>query len=69
MNKKKCEDIAYDKGSGNIYADLGFEQPEIWTIKARIATRIFELIKEKELTQKQAGVLFGIAQGRVSDLK
>ena len=69
MKKKKKGNIEYYEGSGNVYQDLGFKNPKEWTTKARIATKIFDLIEEKKLTQKQAGEIFGIAQGRVSDLK
>ena len=66
---KSADDFEYQIGSDNIYKDLGFQNPGAWSIKARIAARIFELMDKKELTQKKAGELFGITQGRVSDLK
>jgi len=69
MKKKEKNDIEYYEGSGNVYKDVGFENPEEWATKAHIATKIFHLIEERHLTQKQAGEIFGIAQGRVSDLK
>ena len=69
MKKKKMGHIEYYEGSGNVYQDLGFKKPEEWATKARIATKIFALLKEQKLTQKQAGEIFGITQGRVSDLK
>jgi predicted XRE-type DNA-binding protein len=69
MKKKKNGDIEFYEGSGNVYKDLGFENPEEWATKAHIATKIFHLIAERQLTQKQAGAIFGIAQGRVSNLK
>lgn len=69
MKKKKQGDIEYYEGSDNVYQDLGFKNPEEWSMKAHIATKIFDLIEKKGLTQQQAGAIFGIAQGRVSDLK
>ena len=69
MKRKKKGDIEYHEGSNNVYQDLGFKNPDEWATKARIATKIFVLIKKRKLTQKQAGKIFGIAQGRVSDLK
>ena len=69
MKKNTSNDVEYYKGSGNVYQDLGFKNSEEWATKARIATKIFVLLKEKKLTQKQAGEIFGITQGRVSDLK
>jgi len=69
MRKKKKGDIEYYEGSENVYEDLGFKNPQEWATKARIATKVFHLIGERGLTQKQAGEILGIAQGRVSDLR
>ena len=69
MNKKKVGDAEYYEGSTNVYADLGYANPEEWSLKASIATKILGIIAESGLTQKDAGTLLGIAQGRVSDLK
>ena len=69
MQKKKKGDIEYYEGSDNVYEDLGFKNPEEWATKARIATKILHLIEERGLTQKQAGEILGIAQGRVSNLR
>jgi len=69
MEKKGKGNIEFYEGSGNVYKDLGFENPEEWATKAHIATKIFHLIEKRQLTQKQAGEILGIAQGRVSDLK
>ena len=40
MQLKKKGDIEYYEGSGNVYKDLGFENPEEWATKAHIATKI-----------------------------
>ncbi len=69
MKKKKKGNIEYYEGSGNVFQDLGFKNPEEWRTKAQIASEILDLIEKENLTQKQAGNLFGISQGRVSDLK
>ncbi len=53
-------------GSDNVYRDLGFDHPEEWATKARMATKIFGLIEKRGLTQLQAGAILGVAQGRVS---
>ena len=69
MKKRKVGDAEYYEGSTNVYADLGYANPEEWALKVRIATKILGIIGENGLTQKDAGALLGIAQGRVSDLK
>lgn len=55
-------------GSGNVFADLGFPNPEEHLAKARLVQRISEVIKERELTQKQAGAILDIDQAKVSKL-
>ncbi|HKG27372.1 MAG TPA: helix-turn-helix transcriptional regulator [Thermomicrobiales bacterium] len=55
-------------GSGNIYADLGFEEPELEEAKASLARQIGALIKERRLTQVQAANILGIDQPKVSAL-
>ena len=56
------------RGSGNVFADLGLEQAEIFAVKASIAATISRLIRERELTQKDAAELLGIDQPKVSAL-
>ena len=69
MKRRKVGNTEYYEGSTNVYADLGYANPEEWSLKASIATKLLGIIEENGLTQKNAGTLLGIAQGRVSDLK
>lgn len=55
-------------GSGNIYADLGFSEPEIEQTKAHLARQIAAIIQERRLTQVQAAAILGIDQPKVSAL-
>ena len=57
------------KGSGNVFADLGYPNPEEALNKARIAYRISELIEEKKLTQTEAASLLGVDQPKVSKIR
>lgn len=52
--------------SGNIYADLGYPNPEEYLAKAELAQLITDAIAEKKLTQKDAAKLMGIDQPKVS---
>lgn len=54
--------------SGNVFADMGYENPEESFTKAKIAGRICDIIKSKRLTQVSAAKILGIDQPRVSDL-
>ena len=56
------------RGSGNVFADLGFDNPEEMETKAKLVSQINAIIKKRNLTQKQAGEILGITQSRVSDL-
>lgn len=54
--------------SGNIFADIGVENPEEALAKAELVTHIHDVIKKKKLTQKKAAELLGIDQPKVSAL-
>ena len=56
------------KGSGNVFADLGLPNPEKELLKARLTLQIYKIVKERGLTQAQAGELLGIKQPHVSAL-
>lgn len=60
--------IMYEESSGNIYADLEFENPEEALAKSELARQITKLIKKKKLTQKQAAEILGIDQPKISSL-
>jgi len=57
-----------EESSGNVFADMGYPNPEEALVKSRLAQRIAELIEEQNLTQVQAAVLLGIDQPKVSKL-
>jgi predicted XRE-type DNA-binding protein len=57
------------KSSGNVFADLGYEQPSEALAKAKLAWQICELIKEKQLTQAAAAKLLDIDQPKISALR
>jgi predicted XRE-type DNA-binding protein len=67
MQKKKRR-IAVKDGTGNLFIDLGFANPEREQIKARLTLQIYRLIKKRDLTQVEAGKLLGIKQPHVSSL-
>jgi predicted XRE-type DNA-binding protein len=47
--------IRVKEGSGNIFRDLGFPNPEREQLKARLTLQIYRLIKDRGLTQTEAG--------------
>jgi len=54
--------------SGNVFADLGFAEPEEELARAQLASRIQQIIKSRRLTQVAAASLMGIDQPKVSAL-
>ena len=62
------ESMHIEQGSGNVFADLGFSNPDLALAKAELVQRIRELIEERKLTQMQAARLLGIDQPKVSAL-
>ncbi|MCL6230375.1 helix-turn-helix domain-containing protein [Bartonella bilalgolemii] len=55
-------------GSSNVYADLGFADSREMLLKAQLAQKISQILKEKKLTQKQAGQLLKMPQSKLSKL-
>ena len=60
--------MAVEKGSGNIYADLGFADAEDRLVKAQLVTKIAEIIRQRGLTQEKAAKLLGFTQPKISRL-
>jgi predicted XRE-type DNA-binding protein len=56
------------RGSGNVFADLGLPNPEQELLKAQLSLQIYKIIKQRGLTQAQAGAVLGIKQPHVSAL-
>jgi predicted XRE-type DNA-binding protein len=66
--KKNKRKIRVNEGSGNVFADLGFPNPEREQLKARLTLEIYRIIKDRGLTQAMAGGILGIKQPHVSSL-
>jgi predicted XRE-type DNA-binding protein len=54
--------------SGNVFADLGFANPEEEVLKAKLVREIRSIIKRRKLTQTKAAVMLGLKQPDVSAL-
>ncbi len=68
MAKGRETEITVTPGSGNVFADLGFAQPEEELAKAKLASRIRQIIEARRLTQTAAAKQMGIDQPKVSAL-
>ena len=54
--------IAIEAGSGNAYADLGLPDAQEMLVKAKLASKIAEIIQRQKLTQQQAAELLAMPQ-------
>jgi predicted XRE-type DNA-binding protein len=66
--KNKPRKVKVERGSGNVFADLGLPDAEEMFAKATLAHRICALIDRGGLTQIQAAKRMGIDQPKVSML-
>ena|ERR1700730_7808442 len=66
--KKNKSTLRISESSSNVFADLGLANPEQELLKARLTLQIYRTIKDRKLTQVQAGEILGIKQPHVSSL-
>lgn len=64
----KKRSIGVEESSGNVFADLGFKHPEQEQLKADLTLQIYRTIRQRGLTQADAGKILGIRQPHVSSL-
>ena len=64
----RAKKVRVEKSRGNVFADLGLPNPEQELLKARLTLQIYRIVKERGLTQAQAGEILGIKQPHVSAL-
>jgi predicted XRE-type DNA-binding protein len=62
------DDLRITRGSGNVFADIGYPNPEEALIKADLIRLISGEISARGSTQAQAAAVLGVDQPRVSDL-
>ena len=60
--------IEIEEGSGNVYADLQTPDVEAMYVKARLSSKIGDIIRHRYLTQQQAAEILGIPQPKLSGL-
>src|SRR5437867_12267846 len=65
---KKVRRTKVEETSGNVFRDLGFPNAEREQLKADLTLQIYRLIRQRALTQRQAGDILGIKQPHVSAL-
>lgn len=66
--QKHLEEVECEMSSGNVFADLGIENPEEELTKAKLVWEIEQIIKKRKLNQVNAAKIMGINQPKVSAL-
>lgn len=57
-----------EKGSGNVYADLGIPDADEMLVKAKLAMKIGEIIHARGWTQQQAASVLDMTQPKLSKM-
>jgi predicted XRE-type DNA-binding protein len=66
---KRDDEMQIERGSGNVFADLGFPDAEERQTKLRLAHAINTALSHHRLTQEHAASRLGIGQPKVSALR
>lgn len=61
-------DIPVHRGSRNVFADLGFADPDDMRLRADLVQQLREIMTKRKLTQSGAAELLGIRQPDLSAL-
>ncbi len=61
-------EVKIERGSGNVFADLGHADAEAHLLKAELVTRIDRVIRRRRLKQVEAAQLLGLSQPDISRL-
>jgi predicted XRE-type DNA-binding protein len=61
-------DIEFEKSSGNVFADLDVEDAEELQARAMIGYHVIQLLKDKNMKQKELAEILGVKQAEISHL-
>lgn len=62
------EDVVFEEGSGNVFADLGRADAEERQAKANLTHVIINIVEDHGWAQKKAAAVLGIAESEMSDI-
>jgi predicted XRE-type DNA-binding protein len=66
--QSKARRAGIQRGSGDVFADLGLPDSAELLIKSEIVSRIASIMTSRSLTQVEAAALLGVSQADVSNL-
>jgi predicted XRE-type DNA-binding protein len=61
-------ETTHEVSSGNVFADLGFPNSGQELVKAKLTVQIFQILRDRKITQVGAARLLGTTQAQVSAL-
>ena len=61
-------EIEFERSSGNIFADLGFDNAEEMHTRGLIGCHVVELLKQKNMKQRELAEILNVKQTEVSHL-
>jgi len=59
-------ETTHEVSSGNVFADLSFPSSEQEVVRAKLAVPIYQILKDRKLTQTEAARSLGTTQAQVS---
>ena len=62
------QESIFEQSSGNVFADLGFENAEEMFTRGKIGIHVLRLLQQRNLKQREISELLGIPQPEVSHL-
>ena len=65
---EESTEVIVERGSGNVFADLGLPNPEERLLKANLVIAISQAMKAKRVSQKKLATMVGLDQPKVSAL-
>lgn len=65
----KSGEIAVERGSGNVFSDLGHSSPDVEQLKALLASKIIKMLDREGLTVRGAHARTGIAAADFSRIR
>ena len=68
VGANEFEDMSFEVGSGNVYADLGYPDPEEMAAKANLVREIRATMEARGLSQTAAAKVMGLDQPTLSKL-
>ena len=63
------DDMELVRGSGNVFRDFGYANPELEQLRTLLAARIIGVLDDRQLTVRRAGEITGIAAADFSRIR